>query len=111
MPTVVPNYLELTTTDLPRAQRFYEAALGFVFTPYGPAYAAVEGGPAEVGLRSAEVLAPPMPVFESDDLEASLTAVEAAGGRVVSPITAYPGGRRFELLDPDGHRVAVYQRA
>ena len=45
MPTVTPNYLELTCADLPATQRFYESALGFAFTAYGDAYAAVEGGP------------------------------------------------------------------
>jgi predicted enzyme related to lactoylglutathione lyase len=111
MATVTPNYLELTSSDLPRTQRFYEQALGFAFTGYGPGYAAVEGGPAEVGFRVAAAPVAPMPVFESDDVEASLVAVEAAGGQVVSPITPYPGGRRFEFLDPDGHRIAIYQRA
>jgi predicted enzyme related to lactoylglutathione lyase len=111
MSEVIPNYIELTTSDLPRARSFYADALGFTFTDYGPAYAAVEGGPAELGFRAAEKTAPPMPVFESAALEASLARVERAGGQIVSPITPYPGGRRFEFLDPDGQRIAVYQRA
>ena len=111
MPTVTPNYIELTSADLDRTRQFYAAALGFVFTPYGPGYTAVEGGPAEVGFRRADAPAPPLPVFESDDVDTSLSRFIAAGGTVVLPITSYPGGRRFEGLDPDGHRIAVYQRA
>jgi len=38
-------------------------------------------------------------VFYSDDLEATLAAVEQAveqiGGRIVKPIFDFPGGRRF----------------
>jgi predicted enzyme related to lactoylglutathione lyase len=111
MNDVVPNYIELTTVDLARARTFYGDALALVFTDYGPAYAAVESGPAEVGFRVVEMQTPPMPLFESKALEDTLARVERAGGRVVSPVTPYPGGRRFEFLDPDGHRIGVYQRA
>lgn len=111
MPTVIPNYLELTTTDLGQARAFYEAALGLRFTPYGTEYAAAEGGPTEVGLRRAPTAAPPLPVFEADDLEAVLAALQVAGGVLVRDIYPYPGGRRFEALDPDGNRIAVYQRS
>ena len=42
------------------------------------------------------------------DLEVSLAAVEAAGGTVVQPIFAFPGGRRFGFEDPSGNRLAVW---
>ena len=106
-----PNYLELAATDLPATKAFYTRALGFSFTDYGPGYAAVEGGAVQIGLRAAEAAAPPLPVFETRELEAALAAVEAAGGKIVAPIFSYPGGRRFEFVDPAGNRVAIYQTA
>jgi hypothetical protein len=36
-----------------------------------------------------------------------LAAVEAAGGRIVRPIFAFPGGRRFHFLDPSGNELAA----
>lgn len=108
---ITPNYLELTATDLAASKAFYARALGFTFTDYGPGYAAVEGGPVELGFAAAETVAPPLPTFETDALEEALQAVVDAGGRVVKPIFAYPGGRRFEFLDPSGNRVAIYQKA
>ena len=45
----------------------------------------------------------------SDDVDASLASVEAAGGRVVTPIEAYPGGRRFTFADPAGTVLGVFQ--
>jgi predicted enzyme related to lactoylglutathione lyase len=42
-----------------------------------------------------------------DDLEAALTAVTAAGGTVTRPIFAFPGGRRFQFLDPSGNEIAA----
>jgi uncharacterized protein len=34
--------------------------------------------------------------------------VTAAGGRVVRPIFAFPGGRRFHFQDPSGNELAVW---
>lgn len=45
----------------------------------------------------------------SDDVDASLASVEAAGGRVVTPIETYPGGRRFTFADPAGTVLGVFQ--
>ncbi len=110
MAKITPNYLELSVLDLDAARAFYRAALGFSFTDYGPGYSAVEGGPVELGFTTAAAT-PPLPTFETDDLEGALAAVKAAGGDVVKDIFAYPGGRRFEFLDPSKNRVAIYQKA
>ena len=109
MPKITPNYLEMKASDLPVSKAFYEQAFGFAFTDYGPDYAAVEGGPVDIGLAAGNEPIPPMPTFESDDLEASLEQVRVAGGLIINEIFAYPGGRRFECLDPSGNRLAIYQ--
>jgi len=109
MPKITPNYLEMKASDLPASKAFYEQAFGFAFTDYGPDYAAVEGGPVDIGLAAGNEPVAPMPTFESDDLEASLAQVKTAGGKIVKEIFAFPGGRRFECLDPSGNRLAIYQ--
>lgn len=104
------NYLELLVADRARAKTFYAAAFGWAFTDYGPDYAATTSGDTDVGLDAApDRVAAALPVIEVDDLDAALTAVEAAGGRVTVPIFAFPGGRRFHFADPDGHTLAVMQ--
>jgi uncharacterized protein len=50
----------------------------------------------------------PLVILYSDDLEASAEAVTAAGGTVVEPISAFPGGRRFHFADPAGNELAVW---
>jgi uncharacterized protein len=35
-----------------------------------------------------------------------LSAVTAAGGTIVDPISAFPGGRRFRFADPAGNELA-----
>ena len=47
-------------------------------------------------------------VIEVDDLEAGLASVEAAGGVIIRPIFAFPGGRRFHFREPSGNELAVY---
>ena len=49
-------------------------------------------------------------MIQSDELEASQTAVESAGGRISQPIFAFPGGRRFHFLDRDGYELAVWSQ-
>jgi predicted enzyme related to lactoylglutathione lyase len=50
----------------------------------------------------------PLPVLYSEDLEATVEEVEAAGGKIVKPIFSFPGGRRFHFLDPAGNELAVW---
>ncbi len=109
MATIKPNYIEIGVGDMAETKAFYSKALGFEFTDYGPDYAAVEQGACQLGFVAGEKPAAPLPAFESDDLEKSLVAVEAAGGSIHVPIFAYPGGRRFEFTDPAGNAIAIYQ--
>jgi predicted enzyme related to lactoylglutathione lyase len=62
------------------------------------------------GLRlDAEVRAGgPLVILYSQDLERSVEQVVAAGGTIVKPITAFPGGRRFIFGDPAGNELAVW---
>jgi uncharacterized protein len=105
------DYLELPATGgaLDSAKAFYAAAFGWTFTDYGPTYAAFDEG-LEGGFQADRDEAPakPLPVLYSARLEATLAAVEAAGGAVVRPIFAFPGGRRFHFTDPAGNELAVW---
>jgi predicted enzyme related to lactoylglutathione lyase len=103
------NYVELPVGDISAATRFYEAAFGWSLTGFGPTYAATTTGDTDVGLQAdtAEATKAPLPVIDVPDLEAALKSVEAAGGHIVKPIFAFPGGRRFHFLDPSGNELAA----
>ena len=103
------NYVELPVGDIAAARSFYEAAFGWSMTAFGPTYAATLTGDTDVGLQgdAGEATKAPLPVIEVENLEATLAAVEQAGGRIVRPIFAFPGGRRFHFLDPSGNEVAA----
>src|SRR3954452_848227 len=105
------NYVELPVREIGPAKVFYERFFGWSLTGFGPTYAATLTGDTDIGLQAdaAEATRAPLPVIDVDDLEAALDAVEAAGGRIVKPIFAFPGGRRFHFLDPSGNEVSAVQ--
>jgi len=43
--------------------------------------------------------------------EAAATAVAAAGGAIIRPAFAFPGGRRLHFRDPNGNELAAWQPA
>ena len=108
------DYVEFTVRDLVEAKRFYTEAFGWRFTDYGPTYAGIQGdGREQGGMTEGEprVGGGPLVILYSDDLDASLAAVEAAGGTVSTPPFEFPGGHRFHFLDPSGNELAVWAHA
>ncbi|WP_127501083.1 VOC family protein [Actinoplanes solisilvae] len=114
----VIDYIEITVGDLPAAKQFYGEAFGWQFNDYGPDYAGIRrpgsgsgSGSAEVGgLRAGETVGVggPLVLLFSSDLDASVVAVQAAGGRVIEGPYEFPGGRRFHFTDPSGNELGVW---
>lgn len=103
------DYLELPGGDLATVKTFYGDAFGWTFVDYGPTYAAFnEGLDGGFDADAAEAARTPLPVLYARDLEAMAAKVEAAGGAIVKPIFAFPGGRRFHFRDPAGNELAVW---
>lgn len=107
------DYVEYPTRDLPASKAFFQAAFGWHFTDYGPDYAAFAGEGLDGGFFSAEMSArsengSALIVFYSARLEETLHKIEAAGGKIVKPIFAFPGGRRFHFVEPGGNEFAVW---
>jgi predicted enzyme related to lactoylglutathione lyase len=105
------NYVELPVSDTGAAKAFYEAAFGWSLAEFGPTYAATTTGDVDLGLQgdTAEATAAPLPVIAVEGLDAWPAKVEAAGGRIVRAIFAFPGGRRFHFVDPSGNELAVVE--
>jgi len=105
------NYIEFSVTDMAEAKRFFTEAFGWEFNDYGPEYAGIKAGDGEAGgLRNVDavVAGGPLVILYSNDLEATLAAVQAAGGRIIEEIFEFPGGRRFEFAEPNGNQMAVW---
>jgi uncharacterized protein len=112
------DYVELSVTDMQAARDFYGAAFGWTFTSYGDGYSGIRTsaeaeGEEAGGLALADEVTRggPLVVLFSDDLDATLAAVTAAGGEIVNGPYEFPGGRRFHFLDPSGNELGVWAEA
>jgi len=105
------DYIEFNVTDMEKAKAFYTSAFGWKFTDYGPGYAGIQGDEREQGgfaLVDEVKRGGPLVVLYAEDLEASFAAVKEAGGEIVKDIFTFPGGKRFQFLDPSGNELAVW---
>ena len=105
------NYIELSVTDMDAAKAFYTAAFGWAFNDYGPGYQGIVHGDGESGglmLVDTVETGGPLVILYSSALEASRDSVAEAGGTIEKDVFSFPGGRRFEFLDPSGNRLAVW---
>lgn len=109
------DYVEITVTDVAAAKAFYAAAFGWEFNDYGPGYAGIRGATSlEVGglaQGTAPATGGPLVLLYSNDLDATVAAVRAAGGDIVSGPYTFPGGRRFHFTDPSGTELGVWSPA
>lgn len=107
------NYIEFAAHDLPASKHFFSQVFNWQFTDYGPDYSAFEnsgiaGGFYRVENNKPPVNTNPLVVIYSSDLIASQQQVIAGGGTLVKEIFSFPGGQRFEFVEPSGNRLAVW---
>lgn len=118
MPSPAKSFFwyELMTTDLDAAQAFYAAVVGwraeaFDKAPGSPRYIVVNAGDRGVGglmtlpEEAARMGVPTawMGYFPTKDIDASVDALQKAGGTVHRPVDDIPGVGRFAVVaDPQG---------
>jgi len=107
------NYVEFPSKDIDVTKSFFINALGWKFVDYGPEYVAfsnegLDGGFFKSDLTASTINGSALIVFYSNDLEATQSKIENAGGSIVKPIFSFPGGRRFHFCDPNGNEYAVW---
>jgi predicted enzyme related to lactoylglutathione lyase len=109
-------YVEFAATDIEATKNFFIEVFGWAFTDWGPDYVDSPSGGTMVGFYRAELATRQeaggaVVGFYSDDLEAAILRVEAAGGTLLKPIFAFPGGERFHFLEPSGNEFIVFTAA
>jgi uncharacterized protein len=104
------DYVEIGVRDVTEAKAFYGGAFGWQFTDYGDEYASFNDGGIGGGIRldAKPMAGGPLVILYAVDLEATEKAVRAAGGTIVEPAFAFPGGRRFHFADPSGNVLAAW---
>lgn len=114
-------WTEIPVTNLKSAIAYYEAVTQAKLTidDTGPMDVAnfptagtkgvsghlIEGKPAANGLG------PVIHMAASGSLQQVMARIEAAGGRVVSPVITIPPGQFFYSQDPDGNRIGFFTAA
>jgi predicted enzyme related to lactoylglutathione lyase len=120
------SWFEISTTDLDKAQTFYEAVLGrtlrrevmgpsnLAVFPYEPASGGA-GGALLCDPNAAKPGSGGTLVYldASPSLDAALARVTSAGGQIALPRQALPPGMGFftHITDLDGNRVGLHALA
>jgi predicted enzyme related to lactoylglutathione lyase len=107
------NYVEFPARDLEKTKRFFGEVFGWNFADYGAEYIAFSDQGLDGGFYLSEKFSSTdegaaLVVFYSERLEETLGKIVAAGGEIVRPIFAFPGGRRFHFSDPNRNEFAVW---
>ena len=113
------RHFAINADDVPRAKSFYEKSLGFEFNAWGPPnfYQVKNAGSGLMGaLQERRQVVPGKPAnnFETtlgvDDLKATITAIEANGGKIVMPPFHIEGvGELAYFEDTEGNVCGVMQ--
>lgn len=104
------DYVEFASGDLAASKGFFAQAFGWGFVDYGPEYQAFADAGLDGGLdgSGATPAGRALVILKTDDLEAALARVEAAGGVVTRAIFSFPGGRRFHFRAPGGVEMGIW---
>lgn len=114
-----PIHFEILVDDLDRAQRFYEAVLGWQFSAWdgGPPYRLVTTGPDGAPGINGAIMGRELPqgvinTMAVDDLGAAMARVRDAGGEVVIGPNTIPGvGEHAYCKDTEGNWFGLLQPA
>lgn len=104
------NYIEMYTTDMQAVKDFYTACFDWGFVDYGPGYAGFTGAGIDGGFELSEgpILRGALVVLSHKDLEGLMKTIQRNGGQIAKEVFSFPGGRRFEFIDPVGNGLAVW---
>lgn len=117
----MPNKLAhfaIEADDVDRARRFYESVFGWRFSPWGPpGFYLIEGAGVKGALQKRRETAPSGRkgfecTFAVDDLNETITRIEAAGGHILGGRHAIPTvGELCQWADTEGNEALIMQYA
>jgi predicted enzyme related to lactoylglutathione lyase len=107
------NYVEYPANDMASTKQFFSKVFNWSFVEYGPEYMAFSGAGLDGGFYQSDQCASTsigsaLIVLYSNNLEETLLKVKDAGGVIIKPVFAFPGGRRFHFTEPSGNELAVW---
>ena len=113
------RHLAINADDVQRAKAFYESVFGWRFEPWGPPnyYQVKNAGEGFLGaLQERRELKPGAKMLgfeatmEVEDIQATIAAIEAAGGRILMrPTYIEDVGKLIYFEDTEGNLVGAMQ--
>ncbi len=93
-------------------KQFFTDVFDWQFEDYGPEYTAfsnqgLDGGFFKSDAKATTQNGSALIVFYSENLEATRDKVIRCGGVISKDIFSFPGGRRFQFIEPSGNELAV----
>ena len=104
------DYIEFSSPELDRTQAFFQSCFGWEFVNYGDDYRDIQNAGLGGGIARGPHRAP-MPILKTDRLEDTLEQIRAAGAEVTAEIFDFPGGRRFQFIEPGGTEMGVWSES
>ena len=107
------NYIEFKAHDLEAIKFFYKKVFNWAFTDYGESYMSFSQAGLDGGFEKTEdtIINGALVVLYFEDLVKAKQNIIDAGGKIIVDIFSFPGGRRFNFLDPCGNELAVWSHA
>lgn len=104
------NYVEFKAKDLQEIKSFYRESFNWDFKDYGPDYTAFSNSGLEGGFERSEerIINGALVVLYHNNLEKIKETILKNKGVISKEIFTFPGGRRFQFMDPAGNELAVW---
>ena len=104
------NYVEFKGKDLDKIKEFYIQSFDWTFTDYGPTYIAFTDSGLAGGFEKTkkEIINGVLVVLYHKNLDLIKNKIIEARGKISKNIFSFPGGRRFQFIDPSGNELAVW---
>ncbi|MEP5338829.1 MAG: VOC family protein [Algibacter sp.] len=104
------NYVEFKAKNLEKTKAFYSTCFNWVFTDYGPTYIAFTESGLDGGFEKTDkpIINGVLVVLYHENLNSIKDKIIAANGIISKAIFSFPGGHRFQFLDPSGNELAVW---
>jgi uncharacterized protein len=116
MPQPIKHFA-INCNDVERARKFYEQALGWKSTPWGPpGFYQLDAGGIQGALQQRREIVAGKPMFGCEcsisvkDIDATSAKVTANGGKIVMPKVTIPTvGTLIFFEDPEGNILGAMQ--
>ncbi len=104
------NYIELKANNLEKVKVFYSHCFGWKFEDFGPDYVSFSKSGLRGGFEKSEgtVNNGTLVVLYHKNLDEIKTKIVEAGGEISKETFSFPGGSRFQFLDPSGNKLAIW---